>query len=140
MAWHDISMQVLGQSARDVTRHFVQRWNYLLRTKPPRKPMPMLLPPAEATPEHLDSHGITGTCEVQCLRSAGSWSLGLQETEHSICTAYCITIEKSEHFVYIENQFFVTSTVVEGTVVENGIGDALVERIKRAYQQKELWR
>ena len=29
MPWHDISMQVVGQPARDLTRHFVQRWNYI---------------------------------------------------------------------------------------------------------------
>lgn len=26
-------MQVVGQPARDLARHFVQRWNYLLRIK-----------------------------------------------------------------------------------------------------------
>lgn len=30
---HDVSMQVVGQPARDLARHFVQRWNYLLRIK-----------------------------------------------------------------------------------------------------------
>lgn len=33
MPWHDVGMQVLGQPARDLSRHFVQRWNYLLRIK-----------------------------------------------------------------------------------------------------------
>jgi phospholipase D1/2 len=31
--WHDIGVQLLGQPARDLCRHFVQRWNYLLRSK-----------------------------------------------------------------------------------------------------------
>ena len=30
---HDVGMQVVGQPARDLCRHFVQRWNYLLRIK-----------------------------------------------------------------------------------------------------------
>jgi len=30
---HDVGMQIVGQPARDLCRHFVQRWNYLLRTK-----------------------------------------------------------------------------------------------------------
>ncbi|KAG6868613.1 hypothetical protein C0993_000416 [Termitomyces sp. T159_Od127] len=34
MPWHDVAMQVVGQPARDLARHFVQRWNYLLRIKP----------------------------------------------------------------------------------------------------------
>lgn len=46
----------------------------------------------------------------------------------------------SEHFVYIENQFFITSTVVDGIPVENGIGDALVDRIIRAHKQKTIWK
>lgn len=33
MPWHDVSMQVVGQPARDIARHFIQRWNYLLRIK-----------------------------------------------------------------------------------------------------------
>lgn len=140
MGWHDISMCVLGQPARDVARHFVQRWNYLIRTKPPKKPVPMLLPPADYLPADLEKHGVTGTCEVQILRSSGSWSLGLDETECSIHNAYCGLIRESEHFVYIENQFFITSTEVEGTRVTNGIGDALVERIIRAHKNKELWK
>lgn len=49
-------------------------------------------------------------------------------------------IELSEHFVYIENQFFITSTIVDGIPVENGIGDALVDRIIRAYKEKTAWR
>ncbi|KAI9626974.1 hypothetical protein H4Q26_017607 [Puccinia striiformis f. sp. tritici PST-130] len=27
--WHDIGLQLVGQPARDLCRHFVQRWNYL---------------------------------------------------------------------------------------------------------------
>jgi phospholipase D1/2 len=33
MPWHDVAMQIVGQPARDLCRHFVQRWNYLLRIK-----------------------------------------------------------------------------------------------------------
>ena len=49
-------------------------------------------------------------------------------------------IQQSEYFVCIENQFFISSTEVEGTKVENSIGDALVERIIRAYNNDEDWR
>ena len=33
MPWHDISMQLVGQPVRDLARHFVQRWNYVLRQR-----------------------------------------------------------------------------------------------------------
>lgn len=41
---------------------------------------------------------------------------------------------------YIENQFFITSTVVEGNTVENKIGEALVDRIIRAHRDGTPWR
>jgi len=75
------------------------------------------------------------------LRSAGPWSIGTPDkTEHSIMNAYIKMIEESEHFVYMENQFFITSCETESTTVYNKIGDALVERITRAYNNDEAWR
>jgi phospholipase D1/2 len=140
MPWHDISMQVVGQPARDLTRHFVQRWNYVLRGRKPSRPTPFLLPPPDYNDADLEALGLTGTCEVQILRSASDWSLGLIETEHSIMNAYCKMIEESEHFVYIENQFFITSCETMNVKIVNKIGDAIVERAMRAYQNNESWR
>ena len=141
MPWHDISMQVVGQPARDLTRHFVQRWNYILRQRNPTRPTPFLLPPPDFNPADIEALGLNGTCEVQMLRSCGWWSMGTPDkTEHSIMNAYIKTIEQSEHFIYIENQFFISSCEVEGTRIENTIGDALVERIVRANKNREDWR
>ncbi len=141
MPWHDISMQVVGQPARDLTRHFVQRWNYILRQRKPTRPTPFLLPPPDFNHADLEALGLDGTCEVQILRSCCWWSMGTPDrTEHSIMNAYAKMIEDSDHFVYIENQFFITSCEVEGTRIENLIGDALVERIIRASQKDEAWR
>ncbi|KAL9610873.1 MAG: hypothetical protein Q9167_004447 [Letrouitia subvulpina] len=141
MPWHDISMQVVGQPARDLTRHFVQRWNFILRQRKPTRPTPFLLPPPDFNPADLEALGLDGTCEVQMLRSTSWWSIGTPDrTECSIMNAYIKMIEQSEHFVYIENQFFVSSCEVEGTRIENHIGDALVERIIRAAQKGEDWR
>ncbi|KAG5950297.1 hypothetical protein E4U53_005291 [Claviceps sorghi] len=140
MPWHDVSMQVVGQPARDLTRHFVQRWNYLRRGRKPTRPLPFLLPPPDAKFAELESLGLTGTCEVQMLRSASTWSLGIDETEHSIQNAYIKMIEDSDHFVYMENQFFISSTEAYNTKIVNRIGDALVERIIRAHENGEDWR
>ncbi|KAL2862930.1 phospholipase D [Aspergillus lucknowensis] len=141
MPWHDISMHVVGQPARDLTRHFVQRWNYILRQRKPTRPTPFLLPPPDFEPADLEALGLDGTCEVQILRSSSVWSTGTPDvTEHSIMNAYVKLIEESEHFVYIENQFFVSTCEVDGRKVENLIGDALVERITRAARNKEAWR
>ena len=90
--------------------------------------MPFLLPPPEFKPGELGQLGLTGTCEMQICRSAGPWSLGTPDRiEHSIQNAYLkglficgcgqncahenIAIQMSEHFVYIENQFFISSYV-----------------------------
>ena len=51
--------------------------------------MPCLLPPPEFKPGELESMGLTGTCEMQVVRSAGPWSLGTPDRiEHSIQNAY----------------------------------------------------
>ncbi|KAH9949881.1 phospholipase D [Amylocystis lapponica] len=141
MPWHDVSMQVVGQPARDLARHFVQRWNYLLRIKNHTRQMPFLLPPPEFKPGELQQMGLTGTCELQICRSAGPWSMGTPDrVEFSIQNAYLKSIQMSDHFVYIENQFFITSTVVNEVKVENKIGDALVHRIIRAHRERTPWK
>lgn len=73
--------------------------------------------------------------QVQLLRSAGHWSLGLQpeHTEHSIYVAYMELIEKAKHFIYIENQFFISDTA--GDPVKNKIAQALILRIRRAIEE-----
>ncbi|KAK5661666.1 hypothetical protein OQA88_9766 [Cercophora sp. LCS_1] len=140
MPWHDIAMQVVGQPARDLTRHFVQRWNYVRRGRKPTRPTPFLLPPPDFKKEELEAVGLDGTCEVQILRSASTWSLGTEHTEQSIQSAYVKMIEDSDHFVYMENQFFITSTETLNSKMVNRIGDALVSRIIRAHENDEDWR
>ena len=140
MPWHDIAMQLVGQPARDVGRHFVQRWNYILRSRIPSRPTPVLLPPPEYEAEELQRLGMTGTCQVQILRSCSPWSIGTpNKVEHSIMNAYCHLIRTSEHFVYIENQFYISSCTVEGTPIHNQIGNAIVERAIQAHEDGEAW-
>ncbi|KAI1838973.1 hypothetical protein CBS147337_698 [Penicillium roqueforti] len=72
-----------------------------------------------------------GGMSCQIVRSCAKWSNGTQ-IEHSIADAYCAIIRNSEHFVYIENQFFITATGNSQHPVKNQIGAAIVERILRA--------
>ena len=146
MPWHDIGMQVVGQPARDLARHFIQRWNYLHRQRTARgrgnlsRPLPVLLPPPDLDPAEVQALGFDGTCDIQMLRSCGEWSMGTPgKIERSIQNAYIKLIEASDHFIYIENQFFVTSCFVENAQISNQIGDALVERIIRASRNSERW-
>ncbi|CCE91711.1 phospholipase D TDEL_0D01270 [Torulaspora delbrueckii] len=146
MPWHDVHMMTVGEAARDMARHFVQRWNYLLRQKRPSRPTPLLTPPSDfyrGAAENftfLPDAETESTCEVQVIRSAGAWSLGLKETEKSIQNAYLKLIEASEHFIYIENQFFISTSHWDGVVIENNIGDAIVDRIIRANSEGKTWK
>jgi len=74
------------------------------------------------------------------VRSASSWSLGLNEgdTEASIHVAYMELIEKAKHFIYIENQFFISQNA--GDQILNGISEALIMRIKVAARNKEKFK
>ncbi|KAK3319292.1 hypothetical protein B0H66DRAFT_265709 [Apodospora peruviana] len=73
---------------------------------------------------------------IQLTRSACPWSSGMK-TEHSIATAYIHAITNAKHFVYIENQFFITATSDEQKPVANKIGRAIVDRIVRAHETGE---
>jgi len=76
---------------------------------------------------HYQDRGIS--CQI--VRSCTKWSHGVP-TEHSIANAYITVIQNSQHFVYIENQFFITATSDAQMPVKNKIGAAIVERILRA--------
>jgi phospholipase D1/2 len=69
---------------------------------------------------------------VQVVRSVSDWSHGVL-TEHSIQNAYIKLILEAEHFIYIENQFFISATY-DKDQVKNQIAHALVARIVRAAQ------
>ncbi|CRK25957.1 hypothetical protein BN1723_003311, partial [Verticillium longisporum] len=73
---------------------------------------------------------------IQLTRSCTKWSAG-HATEHSIANAYIDAITNARHFVYIENQFFITATCDEQRPVSNKIGRAMVDRILRAHEAGE---
>ena len=77
------------------------------------------------------------TCQI--VRSCSKWSNGTP-TEHSIQDAYAAIIRNSQHFIYIENQFFITATGDAQKPVQNKIGAAIVERILRAARAGEKYK
>ena len=79
----------------------------------------------------------TGNMKCQVVRSCSSWSIGATEnnTEFSIQIAYIELIAKSKSFIYIENQFFMSSTGHKA--IKNNICYALVERITLAFERGE---
>ncbi|KAH7330517.1 hypothetical protein BKA65DRAFT_528037 [Rhexocercosporidium sp. MPI-PUGE-AT-0058] len=87
------------------------------------------------------SYGDRGSLgmSIQLVRSCTEWSNGVAK-EHSISNAYMDVIRNSQHFVYIENQFFITATGDEQHPVRNKIGAAIVERIVRAHQSRQKFK
>uniref|UniRef100_A0A671Q0Z4 Phospholipase n=1 Tax=Sinocyclocheilus anshuiensis TaxID=1608454 RepID=A0A671Q0Z4_9TELE len=141
MPWHDISSVVHGKAARDVARHFIQRWNFTKIMKPKYRSLsyPFLLPKSHSTANDLKYQ--VPDCvqtKVQVLRSAADWSAGIKHHEESIHNAYIQVIAKSKHFIYIENQFFISCA--DNKHVYNKIGDAIIERIIRAHKEKKPFR
>ena len=87
---------------------------------------------------------------VQVLRSASKWSVGIGKKENSILQGYYQLIDNAKHYLYIENQFFVSRAFSEeeradceyalSDVVENLIAFHIRKRIERAYLAKEKFR
>ncbi|CAF1283973.1 unnamed protein product [Rotaria sp. Silwood1] len=146
MPWHDEAMVVFGQTARDTARHFIQRWNIHKHQKYPENDFyPFLLPKSYDDTEDLTVENWQDFLEsepfrvnAQCVRSVGPWSAKTKSMELSIQNAYIQMIDAAKHFIYIENQFFIT--IAQDEVVRNKLSEVLFQRIKRAYKNDEKFR
>ncbi|RKF78112.1 Phospholipase D1 [Golovinomyces cichoracearum] len=165
MPWHDVSMGVTGDCVYDIAEHFVLRWNFIKRDKykhnkkydwlmlegrngldedligvqRPTYPMGDYVQ-HPLTPLREKSFGVLpGTVNVQVIRSSSDWSSGIL-TEHSIKNAYCKLINDAKHYIYIENQFFITATGQHQSPIKNTIGAAIVEAVVRANREKRKFR
>eukprot|EP00013_Stygamoeba_regulata_P009165 CAMPEP_0177670472 /NCGR_PEP_ID=MMETSP0447-20121125/24105_1 /TAXON_ID=0 /ORGANISM="Stygamoeba regulata, Strain BSH-02190019" /LENGTH=954 /DNA_ID=CAMNT_0019177633 /DNA_START=1 /DNA_END=2865 /DNA_ORIENTATION=+ len=136
MPWHDIHCRIDGWAARDVAWNFIERWNAHKRDlEPSKQPVPWLcLDPAP--PSSSRSFG-SGTCKCQVLRSISPWSGGLR-TEFSIYTCYLDLIARAKHFIYIENQYFISS--MGGGGIQNRVAEAICQRVSKAIETKEPFR
>ncbi|KAH8172713.1 phospholipase D active site motif domain-containing protein [Sarocladium implicatum] len=159
MPWHDVSMAVVGPCVYDIAEHFVLRWNFVKRDKYKRDARYdwLVLEGREGEDEDLVGvqrpkhpvgdyvkHPLTplstknlenrGSIKAQIVRSSADWSSGIL-VDRSIQTAYSEIIRKAEHFVYIENQFFITATGENQAPVRNTIGRAIVDAVVRAAEE-----
>ncbi|KAM3927273.1 phospholipase D2 isoform 1-T3 [Leptodactylus fuscus] len=137
MPWRDIGSVIHGKAARDASRHFIQRWNFNKTRKYKGPDYPYLLPKSLSTSDKYQ-YTVPGchSASVQLLRSVDRWSAGCNEC--SILNAYLHCISNAEHYVYIENQFFISST--DGRTIQNMIADAIVQRILWAHKQAKKFR
>ncbi|KAI9816311.1 MAG: hypothetical protein M1827_001913 [Pycnora praestabilis] len=165
MPWHDVAMGVIGECVYDIAEHFVLRWNFIKRDKYKRdERFPWLLMEGYEGPDKEDiiavqrpkhpvgeyihhplsplstkAGGRQGTVHAQIVRSSADWSSGIL-TETSIQTAYCEVIRNAQHYVYIENQFFITATGEAQAPIHNTIGRAIVEACVRAGKEGRKFR
>ncbi|KAK6733965.1 hypothetical protein RB195_017624 [Necator americanus] len=142
MPWHDIHSVTFGASARDVARHFIQRWN-ATKTEKLKDDVnyPYLLPKSHENlkvPRVFRNPNFSYNVNIQVLRSLSNWSGLINQTEDSIQMAYLSLIANSKHFIYIENQFFVS--MVDSNDVLNEICKVICNRVIRAYKEKQPFR
>lgn len=117
MPWQDYQIRIEGPAVDDLVRNFVARWNsYWDRSKENelQTNKPVLTWRAEYTSPQ------SGGCQVQVLRSA-SLNMRVQEYKETqgvaeprmkqddILRAMNQLIHNAEHYIYIENQFFVSA-------------------------------
>ena len=166
MPWHDVAMGVIGECVYDIAEHFVLRWNFVKRDKYKRDDRFdwLIIEGREGDDEDIISiqrpkfpmgdyikHPFTplsnrawtkesqGTVHAQIVRSSADWSSGIL-TEHSIQNAYKEVISNAQHYVYIENQFFITATGDQQLPIQNTIGRAIVDACVRAGKEGRKFR
>lgn len=164
MPWHDVAMGLIGPCVYDIAEHFILRWNFVKRDKykrddrydwlelrgregddedlvgvqRPKHPVGdyVLHPLTPLETKNLDNRG---TVHCQLVRSSDDWSSGIL-LDHSIQNAYIKVINQAQHYVYIENQFFITATGEHQAPVHNTIGKAMVDAVVRAAQEGRKFR
>ena len=219
MPWHDIHSRIIGAAVADISKHFIQRWNYAnseerhirilssIKNDSISKNNNFYLPQkktntnifknkslqdelildkyniddiilsgevnpqienemkryvfSEIKPDSSIDKNETNKTElykkyftegippsnVQVLRSVSKWSAGVNKIEHSILDSYYRLIKKAKHYIYIENQFFVSKSWNKKERYDNGycisdevqneIAYYIRRRIEKAYIKKQ---
>lgn len=144
MPWQDLHLQIEGPAVSDLASNFVLRWNVASNDaatlgfgRGPRLPLP----------SETKTYTAAGSCCVQMLRSASDVMVGLEAktvAESDIARAHAEfghnhihhamvrLIEHADHFIYIENQFFVSAFGVEGFGDKTEEDDVNTDAIKSA--------
>uniref|UniRef100_A0A8B9HPG4 phospholipase D n=1 Tax=Astyanax mexicanus TaxID=7994 RepID=A0A8B9HPG4_ASTMX len=133
--WRDLGAVLHGKAARDLARHFIQRWNFtkIFKTKYKDKFYPYLLPKSHTTADTLP-FTVPGTSKasVQVCHTAHT------HRQSDILPPLYITVLEAQCNFKIINQFFISCA--DERSVHNTIGDAIVKRILRAHSEKKKYR
>ncbi|CAB4035349.1 Phospholipase D2 [Paramuricea clavata] len=135
LPWHDVACAFIGEAVQDAVQHFTDRYHAITKVSP--NPIRQPATTSKKTKaEEIVSNSRGYNVKIQLLRSVDNWSAG-QKHEASIYNAYIDAIKNAQHFIYIENQFFISSQKGLSRKVQNDIQAALVERIVLAHKAKK---
>ncbi|KAL4809820.1 hypothetical protein BDV18DRAFT_166572 [Aspergillus unguis] len=137
LGWEDISVSLTGPAVADICQHFVDRWNFVHDVKY-NADLAGMRDYQRLSPPKPPEFG-TGSMNCQLVRSVSHWSNGIA-TENSLYNAYVDIIENSEHFLYLEQQFFITATDHWPRTIWNRVGEAFVARILRAARENKRYK
>ncbi|GBG88991.1 hypothetical protein CBR_g48601 [Chara braunii] len=157
--WHDIHCRLEGPVAFDVLTNFTERWeksgHLFGNSLPQLKDFVRILTPSEDSPQDGDP-GVMVTHEsqpdtwhVQVFRSIDSgsvkgsaWPTEQDEVrargllmgkgvrfERSVQDAYINAIRRAQHFIYIENQYFMGSSYMWRTFMNAGCNNLIPAEI-----------
>ncbi|KAE8660164.1 Phospholipase D p1 [Hibiscus syriacus] len=154
MPWHDVHCALWGPPCRDIATSFCSAVELCQEAKEldncsvfsksngldttASKSLSFAFRKSKIEPAVADTpmKGFVDVMPVSGVSSVVCWN---QPIEESIHCAYCSLIEKAEHFVYIENQFFI-SGLSGDEIIRNRVLEALYRRIMRAYNENKCFR
>jgi phospholipase D1/2 len=137
--WHDIACVLDGLGARDVAFNFFQKWNNAMHSIDKKEQLFLMPKSIDDKPTMtLDKNKVYTNLTLQLLRSGCDWSFGIPEVEKSIEKAYCYLIKLSQHYLYFENQYFISG--VDQPQPKNRILKALYDRLKLAIVEKQQFK
>ncbi|BFU24879.1 phospholipase D, putative [Entamoeba histolytica HM-3:IMSS] len=114
MPWHDIHCMVNGTILNDLQYHFHQRWQFY-----------------NGSIESISVNTYEGSDEMKLCRSICN-SSGSQN-ECSIYGEMLRLIRKAEHFIYIEQQYFLSNCGKKN--ISNKLGQAIAKKIVTSFER-----
>ncbi|MCC6629293.1 MAG: hypothetical protein IT340_18045 [Chloroflexi bacterium] len=138
-AWHDVHTVTQGPAVAQLWDNFTDRWND--RTPPhtgsfaPGGTPPALIPTPGPAPGPVGG----GTHHVQVLRTLACGIYPFATAgEQTVRSAYEHAIDRAEHYIYIEDQYFWPSTTVTRLVAAAGRGVKIILVMSHNYDAPGL--
>ncbi|HIO57968.1 MAG TPA: hypothetical protein EYN30_04760, partial [Candidatus Poseidoniales archaeon] len=139
--WHDIHSRIVGESAVDLANNFRERWEFQRDTDWVNEDalvntdgnLPFDFPGVTIWENRTGPHNTP----IQILRSIDAKTADVP-TETDIMQGYRNIIDEAEHYLYIENQFFISNFEPSSTtdpIIVNDIATKIAERVIRAIDE-----